>query len=189
MERLGHEFDAVGFYLSGHPLDDYMPLLARLGAESYAHFREKALKGAEAARLIGTVTYRQERRSSRSGNRFAFIGFSDPTGQFEAVCFADTLAACRDLLEVGKALILRVEADVDGEDVKLRLQGVEPLEEISAGLSAGLTIYLAGPTVLEFGRRRGSPIAAARRCISSCRSRTAGRPASGSATGSPSPRR
>ena len=32
MERLGHEFDAVGFYLSGHPLDDYMPLLARLGA-------------------------------------------------------------------------------------------------------------------------------------------------------------
>ena len=149
MERLGHEFDAVGFYLSGHPLDDYMPLLARLGAESYAHFREKALKGAEAARLIGTVTYRQERRSSRSGNRFAFIGFSDPTGQFEAVCFADTLAGCRDLLEVGKALILRIEADVDGEDVKLRLQGVEPLEEISAGLSAGLTIYLAGPTVLE----------------------------------------
>ena len=91
--------------------------------ESYAQFREKALKGAEAARLIGTVTYRQERRSSRSGNRFAFIGFSDPTGQFEAVCFADTLASCRDLLEIGKALMLRVEADVDGEDVKLRLRG------------------------------------------------------------------
>ncbi|HEX3216794.1 MAG TPA: DNA polymerase III subunit alpha [Aestuariivirgaceae bacterium] len=149
MERLGHEFDAVGFYLSGHPLDDYMPLLARLGAESYALFREKALKGAEAARLIGTVTYRQERRSSRSGNRFAFIGFSDPTGQFEAVCFADTLATCRDLLELGKALIIKVEADVDGEDVKLRLQGVEPLDEVSAGLSAGLTIYLAGPSALD----------------------------------------
>ena len=84
-----------------------------------------------------------------SGNRFAFVGFSDPTGQFEAVCFADTLAACRDLLEPGKALILRVEADVEGEEMKLRLQAVEPLEEISAGLSAGLTIYLTGPTVLE----------------------------------------
>jgi len=33
--------------------------------------------------------------------------------------------------------------------MKLRLQAVEPLEEISAGLSAGLTIYLTGPTVLE----------------------------------------
>ena len=97
------------------------------------------------------MTYRQERRSSRSGNRFAFIGFSDPTGQFEAVCFADTLASCRDLLEIGKALMLRVEADVDGEDVKLRLQGVEPLEQITAGLSAGLTIYLAGPAALDLG--------------------------------------
>ncbi len=90
-------------------------------------FRDKAIKGASAARLIGTVTYKQERRS-KTGNRFAFIGFSDPTGQYEAVCFSDTLNACRDLLESGKPLMLRVEADVEGEEVKLRLQGVEPLD-------------------------------------------------------------
>ena len=34
MERLAHEFEAVGFYLSGHPLDDYVKPLARLGVES-----------------------------------------------------------------------------------------------------------------------------------------------------------
>jgi DNA polymerase-3 subunit alpha len=64
MDRLAREFEAVGFYLSGHPLDDYMKPLAKLGVDSWASFREKALKGATAAKLAGTVTHRQERRSS-----------------------------------------------------------------------------------------------------------------------------
>jgi DNA polymerase-3 subunit alpha len=149
MEKLGHEFEAVGFYVSGHPLDDYMPALPRLGAETWAAFRDKALKGATAAKLVGTVTHRQERRSAKSGNKFAFVGFSDPTGQYETICFSDTLAAARDLLEPGKALILRVEADVDGEEVKLRLQGVEPLDKATAGMSQGLTIFVAEKPPLD----------------------------------------
>jgi DNA polymerase-3 subunit alpha len=143
MEKLGQEFEAVGFYVSGHPLDDYMSALPRLGAETWAAFREKALKGATAARLVGTVTHRQERRSAKSGNKFAFVGFSDPTGQFETICFSDTLSACRDLLEPGQAVVLRVEADIDGEEVKLRLQGVEPLDKATAGMTQGLTIFVA----------------------------------------------
>ena len=57
MDRLGHEFDAVGFYLSGHPLDEYAKPLARLGVESWASFQEKVRsKGATAAKLAGTIT-------------------------------------------------------------------------------------------------------------------------------------
>ena len=142
MDRLAQELDAVGFYLSGHPLDDYVKPLARLGVESWASFHEKALtKGATAAKLAGTVTHRQERRS-KSGNKFAFVGFSDPSGQFEAICFSDTLAASRDLLEPGTAVIVRVEADVEGEDVKLRLQGVERLDKAAATMTSGLTIFV-----------------------------------------------
>jgi DNA polymerase-3 subunit alpha len=142
MEKLANEFEAIGFYLSGHPLDDYMKPLAKLGVETWASFQEKALtKGASAAKLAATVTYRQERRS-KSGNKFAFIGFSDPTGQFEAICFSDTLAAARDLLEPGKPVIARVEADVEGEEIKLRLQGVEVLNKAATAIVSGLTIYL-----------------------------------------------
>jgi DNA polymerase-3 subunit alpha len=141
MERLAQEFEAVGFYLSGHPLDDYMKPLAKLGVDTWASFHEKALKGATAAKLAGSVTHRQERRS-KSGNKFAFIGFSDPTGQFEAICFSDTLALSRDLLEPGTAVIARVEADVDGEEVKLRLQGVELLDRAATIMTAGLTIFV-----------------------------------------------
>jgi DNA polymerase-3 subunit alpha len=141
MDKLQAEFEAVGFYLSGHPLDEYLTLLPKLGADSWTGFRAKALKGASAARLIATVAYKQERRS-KTGNKFAFIGFSDPTGQFEAVCFSDTLAGARDLLDSGKPLMLRVEADVEGEEVKLRLQGVEALDDKADRVVMGLKIYV-----------------------------------------------
>ncbi len=149
MDKLNHEFEAVGFYLSGHPLDDYTKPLARLNVDSWAVFREKVLKrGASAAKLAGTVTYKQERRS-KQGNKFAFLGFSDPTGQFEAVCFSDTLNASRELLEPGKAVILRVEAEPDGEEVKLRVQSVEPLDSLAASMSTGMRIFIQNAVPVE----------------------------------------
>ncbi len=105
-------------------------------------------KGATAAKLAGTVTHRQERRS-KSGNKFAFVGFSDPSGQFEAICFSDTLATCRELLEPGTAVIARVEADVEGEEVKLRLQGVEPLDKAAATMITGLEIFVRDAKPIE----------------------------------------
>ena len=141
MDKLAEEFEAVGFYLSGHPLDEYLSILPKLGADRWDDFRAKALKGATAARLTGTVTYKQERRA-KSGNKFAFIGFSDPTGQYECVCFSETLNGCRDLLETGKPLLVRVEAEVEGEDVKLRLQGVELLDERADRVEQGLEIFV-----------------------------------------------
>ncbi len=149
MDRLAHEFEAVGFYLTGHPLDEYAKPLARLGVESYASFVEKVqTRGATAAKLAGTITHKQERRS-KAGNRFAFIGFSDASGQFEAVCFSDTLQAARDLLEPGTSVIARVEADVDGEEIKLRLQGVERLDKAAASAAQGLQIFVRDDRPLQ----------------------------------------
>jgi DNA polymerase-3 subunit alpha len=142
MEKLAMEFEAVGFYLSGHPLDEYAASLRRMRIDSFAEFSHKAkTQGAKAARLAATVTHRQERRS-KAGNRFAFVGFSDPTGQFEAICFSDTLQAARELLEPGTSVIASVEADVEGEDVKLRLQGVESLDKAAAAVVQGVQIFV-----------------------------------------------
>jgi DNA polymerase III subunit alpha len=149
MDRLAHEFEAVGFYLSGHPLDEYGKSLKRMNVESYADFAHKArTQGAKAAKLAATVTQRQERRS-KAGNRFAFVGFSDPSGQFEAICFSDTLNSARELLEPGKALIINVEADVEGDDVKLRLQGAASLDEAASKVVQGVQIFLRDATPVE----------------------------------------
>jgi DNA polymerase III subunit alpha len=157
MEKLAQEFEAVGFYLSGHPLDEYAKPLARLGVESWLGFQEKILtKGATAAKLAGTITYKQERRS-KSGNKFAFVGFSDPTGQFETIVFSDTLNHVRDMLEPGAAVIARVEADVDGEEIKLRLQGLELLDKAAASIVQGIQIFVRDTKSLDSIAKRLTP--------------------------------
>jgi DNA polymerase III subunit alpha len=149
MEKLAQEFEAVGFYLSGHPLDEYAASLRRMRVDTYAEFAHKAkTDGTKAARIAATVTHRQERRS-KAGNRFAFIGFSDPTGQFEAICFSDTLNAARELLEPGTSLIVSVEADVEADEVKLRLQGVEALDKAAAAVVQGVQIFVRNAAPIE----------------------------------------
>ncbi|MGI9412082.1 MAG: OB-fold nucleic acid binding domain-containing protein, partial [Hyphomicrobiales bacterium] len=148
MDRLAQEFEAVGFYLSGHPLDEYKNALGRLGASPWQEFVRKVKGGNTAGKLAGTVLYRQERKS-RQGNRFAFVGFSDPTGQFEAVVFSDTLAVAHDLLEPGSAVMLVVEAGVDGEDIKVRVQSVEPLDSAAQNVKSGLRIFVEDESPLE----------------------------------------
>ena len=147
MERLAAEFEAVGFYLSGHPLDQYDAVLAKLGVKRYVEFEALTRRGATAGRLAGVVISARERRSQK-GNKFAFAAFSDASGQFEAVIFSDTLAASRDLLEPGTAVIVSVEAERDGETLKLRAQGVESLDKAAASTPRNLKIVV-DPRALE----------------------------------------
>ena len=142
MERLNNEFDAVGFFLSGHPLDEYMAALKRSGIMTWQEFATQVrARRISAGRLAGTVSYRQERKS-RNGNSFAFAGFSDPSGQFETVIFSDTLSQYRDLLEAGRAVTVGVEADLDGEDIKLRAQSVRPIDDNAVSIQTGLRIFI-----------------------------------------------
>ena len=141
MEKLAAEFEAVGFYLSGHPLDQYERVLGKLGIRRFSDFELMTQRGATAARLGGIVTVAREKRSQK-GNKFAFATFSDQTGQFEAVIFSDTLATSRHLLEPGTPVILSVEAERDGEALKMRVQSIEPLEKAFANLQRNFRIVL-----------------------------------------------
>src|SRR5262249_31237060 len=89
-DRLSQEFEAVGFFLTGHPLDDYKDVLVSLGAESWIEFAAKARTRRVVGTLAGTVLNSRERKA-KSGNAYAFVAFSDPTGQFEAVVFSEAL--------------------------------------------------------------------------------------------------
>jgi DNA polymerase-3 subunit alpha len=141
IERLQAEFGAVGFFLSGHPLDSYEKVLAKLGVRRFTEFEAATGRGATAGRLAGIVVAARERRSQK-GNKFAFAMFSDPTGQFEAVIFSDTLATARDLLEAGTPVLLSVEAERDGDTVKMRVQSVEALDRAAAQIERGLKLVM-----------------------------------------------
>ena len=139
LERLENEFASIGFYLSGHPLDQYAMVLEKLGVRRYAEFELATAKGATSARLAAIVVSARERRSAK-GNKFAFAMFSDASGQFEAVIFSDTLAAGRDLLQAGTPVLVTVEAERDGDTVKMRVQRLESLDAATAAIDRGLLL-------------------------------------------------
>jgi DNA polymerase-3 subunit alpha len=140
-DRLSREFDAVGFFLTGHPLDDYQDVLEALGAEPWVDFAAKARSRRVVGTLAGTVLHARERQG-KSGNAYAFVAFSDPTGQFEAVVFSEVLAASRPLLEPGTAVLLDVEAEADGESIKVRVQRLASLDRAAEARHAGMKIYV-----------------------------------------------
>ena len=158
-DRLSKEFEAVGFFLTGHPLDDYKDALEALGAEPWIEFATKARMRRVVGTLAGTVLYSRERKG-KNGNAYAFVAFSDPTGQFEAVVFSEALAASRALLEPGTAVLLEVEAEADGESVKVRVQKLASLDKAAEACHAGMKIYLDGtralaPLAQQVGSRGG----------------------------------
>ena len=134
-ERLAEEFRAIGFYLSGHPLDDYMPALRRKKVMTLAELEQKAAGGALVAKICGTVAGRQERKSAR-GNRFAFAQLSDPTGGYEVTIFSDTLEAARDHLETGSNVVVTVEATTESEQLKLLARAIQPVDTVVADAGA-----------------------------------------------------
>jgi DNA polymerase-3 subunit alpha len=141
MERLQHEFEAVGFFLSGHPLDAYSTVLPKMSVTSFAELEQRAERGSVAGRLAGIVLSVRERRSQK-GNKFAFAMFSEPTGQFEAVIFSETLANARALLEPGTPVIVTVEGERDGDTLKLRAQAIESLDAAANSIQRGLRLLL-----------------------------------------------
>jgi DNA polymerase-3 subunit alpha len=145
-EKLNREFQAVGFYLSAHPLDAYKRLLEKMRVQSWAEFSTNVKRGASAGRLAGTVTSKQERKT-RTGNKMGVVQLSDTTGQFEAVLFSETLAQYRDLLEPGRSVVITVSAEDRPEGINLRIQSVQALDEEAARIRQEMRIFLrdAGP--------------------------------------------
>ncbi len=140
-EKLAEEFAAIGFYLSGHPLDSYAQPLKRLGITPYADLLADARRSSVKATLAGTVIRKQERRG-KSGDPFAFIALSDPSAMFEVMVFSEALANARPFLEVGRGIVVRVVGDWIDDELKLRTIGVEDLDTAAAQAGEGLKIRL-----------------------------------------------
>src|SRR4029078_5778613 len=157
-ERLERESDAVVFFLTGHPLDDYAPLLKRLRLQSWADFARSVKAGATAGRVGATVVSRTERRT-KTGNKMGIIGLSDPSGHYEAVLFQEGLQQFRELLEPGNAVLLFLTAEAQGDDVRARIQTVERLDQAAEKVQKGLRVFLRDPALLDAVSQRLAQIA------------------------------
>ncbi len=142
-EQLDQELAAVGFYLSGHPLEDMAPALKRKRVTFVAEATALAEQGHEAFQMAGVVRRKQERASARTGEKFAFVTFSDPTGEFECLFPPESLRRVRDLLEPGAAIMVRVRAKSSDGEVRFFGDDARPMDEVIDDASIGLRVHVS----------------------------------------------
>jgi DNA polymerase-3 subunit alpha len=142
-ERLSEEFKAVGFYLSGHPLDDYAGALKRKGVQTLDEvLADVERRGAKNAKLAGVVAGCQIRKSAK-GNRFAFAQLSDTTGAYEVTLFSEALEKSQDYLVTGAKVIITAEATMESDQLKLLARSVAPIDAVVADVGGmGLRVFI-----------------------------------------------
>ncbi|MEL6385991.1 MAG: DNA polymerase III subunit alpha [Pseudomonadota bacterium] len=139
--RLDEEFKAIGFYFSGHPLDDVLQGLDRDRVTLAMEIGARAEDG-KPLDLIGIVRARVE-KPARNGGKFAFLTLSDPTGEVELMVYPEVLTSHRDQLEVGQAVAITVSVRRRDEEIRLAAEAIRPLEKARiAKPSDGLTVRL-----------------------------------------------
>jgi len=147
-EKLEREYAAIGFHLSGHPLDEYASLLEEQRVQKWTDFERAVRQGHGAGRLAGTVSSRQDRKT-RKGNPMSILRLSDPTGSYECIAFSESIAKYGDLLEPGMSVILIVEADERPDGISLRLSSAKPINENIESRAKTLRVFASDAKCLS----------------------------------------
>jgi DNA polymerase III subunit alpha len=132
-QRLAFEKEALGFYISGHPLDRYRDELARYADAGTTDFVE-ARRGAGPARVGGVVSAYRERPTRKGDGKLAFFQLEDATGQLEVVVFPKTFEKVRHVLVSDEPILCTGKVVDEGEGGqhawKMLLEEATPLAEL-----------------------------------------------------------
>lgn len=134
LDRLANEFSAVGFFLSAHPLDGREKQLNKLHIVSFIDLEDKMMtQSAARVQMAGILLKKQEKISSKSGKKYAFLQLSDSTGVYEVMIFSEALAFAREFLIEGTAILLTVDAEIKDDQMRMVAQMVTLLDEAVDG--------------------------------------------------------
>ncbi len=141
MEKLGYEAEAVGFHLTAHPLDGFAGLLKRLGAVPTTALQARAEAGGARVRIAGCVVASKE-RTTKTGNRMAWVTISDAVGSCEVTLFSEVLGTARPHMTAGASLLVTADIRIEGEALRITAQEVTTLEKAAVDAGAGMRIWL-----------------------------------------------
>lgn len=143
-ERLAEEQIAVGFYLSGHPLDDYAAALKRKNYLTLAELEAKAEQDGAARERVGVIVSGLQERKSGRGTRFFRMNISDPTGQVSGIAlFSDDFETARKVFEQTTQVVMTLEARFNEGQFDPVARSVAPIDGIIAdGESLGLNVMI-----------------------------------------------
>jgi DNA polymerase-3 subunit alpha len=153
IELLGHEKDALGLYLSGHPLDRYAEVLRTFGARTVGDLVLADLPisaDGTPGRLayedvhVGGIVAGFRPLKTKKGDRMGVFMLEDAQGALEVVAFPEAYARFAQLIENGTLVAVRGRFERDDESARLQATEIFPLDTLRERLSKAVRIRLNG---------------------------------------------
>ncbi|MFW6094640.1 MAG: DNA polymerase III subunit alpha [Pseudomonadota bacterium] len=145
-ERLEGEKETLGLYLTGHPIEEYLPELRQICPNEIAGLRAESGSQLVAGLVVSVRTMR-----SRRGGDLCFMVLDDRSGRIEASVFTEVFEAHR--AKIAKDVILLLEAEVQPDDysgaLKLKVDNVYTMEEARARYGRALLLDLCAHDAAE----------------------------------------
>ena len=139
-ERLKQEKAALGFYVSGHPLDSYSSEM-KLLATTTAKLKEGTHAEKNKVSLIGIVVNNTV-RLNQSNEKFAIVTLEDTRGTIEIPVFASVYEKVEELLESDEPLLISGRVKFRDEEVGMFVDNVRRLSEIREAEAKSMVIKI-----------------------------------------------
>lgn len=129
-ERLSKEFEAVGFFISDHPLNQFTEIFDDYKIKDYSNFNSN--DEIKDANIAATLLKVQERKTAK-GNAYAVLKLTDLNSVFELFIFSDILELNREILKEGNSLILTLIKNISNDEnrfKRINVQKIGSLKEL-----------------------------------------------------------
>ena len=126
-ERLSKEFEAVGFFISDHPLNQFTEIFKDYAITDYINFNNN--ENIKDSNIAATLLKIQERKTAK-GNAYAILKLTDLTSVFELFIFSDILELNRNILKEGDSLILTLLKNTSNDENRFRRINVQKIASL-----------------------------------------------------------
>ena len=127
-ESLAFEKEALGFYITGHPLDKYDRVIKKIAGGTIAALKEKAAPGD--VKLAGVVSA-LKLRNTKKGDRYGSFNLEDKTGFVEVIAWPDIYRKCSEILGSEDPIFVKGRLEVGEERMQIIANEILPLAEVA----------------------------------------------------------
>jgi DNA polymerase-3 subunit alpha len=122
-ERLSKEFEAIGFFISDHPINEYKEVFDIYKIQNFNSF----LNSPKSEAILAATIMKIQEKKTRDRKPFAIVKFSDLGGVFELFLFSEILEQNRNILKEGKSFLVTVLKDLSNQSNRFKKTSVKKL--------------------------------------------------------------
>ncbi len=159
-ERLSKEFEAVGFFISDHPLNQFTEIFDDYKIKDYSNFNIN--DETKEANIAATLLKVQERKTAK-GNSYAVLKLTDLSSVFEIFIFSDILELNRAILKEGNSLLLTLVKNISNDENRFKRINVQkigsmmdlfnsPIKEVSFSINSDDKLDTISKILAEDGK-------------------------------------